>query len=42
MFYECDEVKLKEYFSFYTIVKPKTKLVIYTILNKLYKNNKKI
>ena len=35
MFYDCDENRLKEYFNFYTICKPKTKLVIYTILNKL-------
>ena len=36
MFYECDEKRLKEYFNFYTIVKPTPKLVIYTVLNKLY------
>lgn len=35
MFYECDENRLKDYFSFYTICRPKPKLVIYTILNKL-------
>ncbi len=37
MFYECDETRLKNYFNFYTVSKPKPKLVIYTILNKLYK-----
>lgn len=36
MFYECDESRLKTYFNFYTVSKPKPKLVIYTILNKLY------
>lgn len=35
MFYECDENRLKKYFNFYTICKPKPKLVIYTVLNKL-------
>ena len=36
MFYECDETRLKNYFNFYTVSKPKPKLVIYTVLNKLY------
>lgn len=36
MFYECDETRLKSYFNFYTISRPKPKLVIYTVLNKLY------
>lgn len=36
MFYECDENRLKDYFNFYTISKPKPKLVIFTVLNKLY------
>lgn len=36
MFYECDENRLKSYFSFYTTAKPKPKLVIYTVLNKLH------
>lgn len=36
MFYECDEARLKNYFNFYTVSKPKPKLVIYTVLNKLY------
>ena len=35
MFYECDENKLKKYFNFYTVCKPKPKLVIYTVLSKL-------
>ena len=35
MFYECDENRLKNYFQFYTISRPKPKLVIYTILNKI-------
>lgn len=35
MFYDCDENKLKKYFSFSEISKPKPKLVIYTILNKI-------
>lgn len=37
MFYECDENRLKNYFNFYTVSRPKPKLVIYTVLNKLYK-----
>ena len=36
MFYECDETRLKNYFNFYTVSKPKPKVVIYTVLNKLY------
>lgn len=36
MFYECDESRLKNYFNFYTTARPKPKLVIYTVLNKLY------
>lgn len=36
MFYDCDETRLKNYFNFYTIIKPKPKVVIYTILNKIY------
>lgn len=36
MFYECDETRLKNYFNFYTTSRPKPKLVIYTVLNKLY------
>ena len=36
MFYECDENRLKNYFNFYTPCRPKPKLVIYTVLNKLY------
>lgn len=35
MFYECDENRLKNYFNFYTACRPKPKLVIYTVLNKL-------
>lgn len=35
MFYECDENRFKEYFNFYTVCKPKPKVVIYTILNKI-------
>lgn len=38
MFYDCDEIRLKNYFNFYTISRPKPKLVIYTILNKLHNN----
>lgn len=36
MFCECDENRLKNYFNFYAPVRPKPKLVIYTVLNKLY------
>ncbi len=36
MFYDCDETRLKNYFNFYTVIKPKPKVVIYTILNKIY------
>ena len=36
MFYDCDETRLKNYFNFYTIIKPKPKVVIYTILNKIH------
>ena len=36
MFYECDENRLKDYFHFYSVSKPHPKLVIYTVLNKLY------
>lgn len=36
MFCECDENRLKKYFNFYAPVRPKPKLVIYTVLNKLY------
>lgn len=36
MFCECDENRLKKYFNFYTVSRPKPKLVIYTVLNKLY------
>lgn len=35
MYYECNEDKLKNYFKFCCETKPKTKNVIYTILNKL-------
>lgn len=35
MFYDCDETRLKKYFNFYTAIKPKPKVVIFTILNKL-------
>lgn len=35
MFYECDMNILKDYFNFYYDCKPKTKLVIFTILNKI-------
>lgn len=35
MYYNCDSKKLKEYFNFYDDVKPTTKTVIYTILNKI-------
>lgn len=38
MFYDCEESRLKKYFSFYSITQPKPKLVIYTILNKLHSN----
>lgn len=37
MYYDCDENRLKKYFNFYTISKPQPKLVIYTVLSKLYK-----
>lgn len=36
MYYNCDETRLINYFNFYTLDRPKPKLVIYTILNKLY------
>lgn len=36
MYYECDEERLKNYFNFYTSARPKPKLVVYTVLNKLY------
>lgn len=36
MYYNCDETRLLNYFSLYTLDRPKPKLVIYTILNKLY------
>ena len=36
MFYDCDETRLKNYFNFYTVIKPKPKVVIHTILNKIY------
>lgn len=36
MYYSCDETRLINYFNFYTPDRPKPKLVIYTILNKLY------
>lgn len=35
MFYECDEDRLKKYFNFYTVCRPKPKVVIYTVLNKI-------
>lgn len=35
MYYDCDETRLKNYFNFYSVTKPKPKLVIYTILNKI-------
>ena len=35
MYYDCDETLLKNYFHFYTDYKPKPKLVIYTVLNKI-------
>ena len=38
MFYECDETRLIKYFNLYTPSKPKTKVVIYTVLSKLYEN----
>lgn len=36
MYYTCDSKKLKTYFSFFDDVKPTTKTVIYTILNKIF------
>ena len=38
MFYDCDSKKLQQYFGLVIDHKPKPKLVITTILNKLYKN----
>ena len=35
MYYDCDETLLKNYFHFYTDYKPRPKLVIYTVLNKI-------
>ena len=35
MYYECESNKLKEYFKFYQDTKPKVKMVISTILNKI-------
>ena len=39
MFYECDEIRLKQYFNLYTTIKPKPKLIISTILNKILMYN---
>lgn len=36
MYYNCDETRLLNYFSLYTLDRPKPKLVIYTVLNKLH------
>ncbi len=36
MYYNCDENRLINYFNFYTADRPKPKLVIYTVLNKLH------
>ena len=36
MYYKCNEIKLKQYFNLCTTTKPKPKLVIHTVLNKLY------
>ena len=35
MYYECKSEKLKEYFNLYNDTKPKVKMVISTILNKI-------
>ena len=39
MFYDCPEDILKDYFNFDEAKKPKEKLVIATILNKIERNN---
>lgn len=36
MYYNCDETRLINYFSLYSLDRPKPKLVIYTVLNKLH------
>lgn len=36
MFFDCEERILKEYFKYSFVVKPKSKEIVYIILNKLY------
>ena len=38
MFYNCEEAKLKEYFTLVDVNKPTTKTIINTIINKVHED----